>query len=105
NYETLREFILRDYETFTGKTLEHYFTAKIQEQENITKMGGWWDKKSQSEIDIITVNELEKACHIYEVKRQSKKISLEQVKSKASIFMKDMPDYSHEVSGLSMIDM
>ena len=105
NYETLREFILRDYETFTGKTLEHYFTAKIQEQENITKIGGWWDKKSQNEIDIITVNELEKACHIYEVKRQSKKISLEQVKSKANIFMKDMPDYSHEVSGLSMTDM
>ena len=83
----------------------HYFTAKLQEEENITKIGGWWDKKSQNEIDIITVNELEKTCHIYEVKRQSKKISIEQVKAKANVFMQEMQGYSHEISGLSMNDM
>jgi len=105
NYDMLKELILRDYETFTGKTLEHYFTAKLQEEENITKIGGWWDKKSQNEIDIITVNELEKTCHIYEVKRQSKKISIEQVKAKANVFMQERQGYSHEISGLSMTDM
>ena len=66
NYDMLKQFILRDYETFTGKTLERYFTAKLQEEGNITKIGSWWDKKSENEIDIITINELKKTCRITE---------------------------------------
>ena len=50
NYDMLKQIILRDYETFTGKTLERYFTAKLQEEENLTKIGSWWDKKSENEI-------------------------------------------------------
>ena len=105
NYDKLLEYILRDYETFTGKTLEHYFTAKLSEEKKPEKIGGWWDKKSQNEIDIITVSDLEKACQIYEVKRQAKKIDLQKVQAKAETFMKNLPGYSHTVSGLSMEDM
>ncbi|MBR0496847.1 MAG: ATP-binding protein [Treponema sp.] len=105
NYDILKQFILRDYETFTGKTLEHYFTAKILEEGGLTKIGGWWDKKSQNEIDIIAVNDLEKSCKIYEIKRQSKKIDLEQVRTKAEVFMQNLPNYKHEIAGLSMEEM
>lgn len=105
NYELLRQIILRDYETFTGKTLERYFTAKIQEEESLTKIGGWWDRKSDNEIDIIAVNDLEKVCNIYEVKRQFNKIKLDKVESKAQVFMQNLKNYSYKVSGLSMEDM
>lgn len=105
NYDMLKQRILRDYETFTGKTLERYFTAKLQEKGNITKIGGWWDKKAMNEIDIITINDLEKSCHIYEVKRQEKNINLKKVEEKASEFMQNLKDYSYEVSALSMMDM
>ena len=105
NYDTLKQFILRDYETFTGKTLERYFTAKLQEESNITKIGSWWDKKTMNEIDIITLNELEKSCNIYEVKRQAKKINLSKVQDKADVFMQNLNDYTYKVSGLSMEDM
>ena len=105
NYDTLKELIQRDYESFTGKTLELYFTEKLQEENKITRIGSWWDKKSQNEIDIVTVNDLEKTCHIYEVKRQKNKIDLSKVQEKAAIFMQNLPDHSFTVAALSMEDM
>ena len=105
NYDMLKEFILRDYETFTGKTLERYFKAKLQEEGNITKIGSWWDRKAMNEIDIISINDLEKSCNIYEVKRQAKNINLAKVQAKAAIFMQNLSTYTQNVFGLSMNDM
>lgn len=105
NYDMLKQLILRDYETFSGKTLERYFTAKLKEEGNITKIGGWWDRKAMNEIDIIAINDLEKSCKVYEVKRQAKNISLAKVQSKADIFMQNLSGYAYEVLGLSMDDM
>lgn len=105
NYEMLKNYILRDYESFTGKTLERYFTAKLLEEGNLTKIGGWWDKKSENEIDIIALNELEKSCRIYEVKRQADKIRLDKVEAKSQAFMQNLSGYKLEVFGLSMDDM
>ena len=101
----VKQFILRDYETFTGKTLERYFIAKLQEEGNLTKIGGWWDRKSENEIDIITINELDKSCKVYEVKRQANRLKLDKVESKAQYFMQNLPGYSHNVFGLSIDDM
>lgn len=105
NYDMLKKFILRDYETFTGKTLERYFRAKLQEEGNITKIGSWWDRKAMNEIDIISINDLKKSCKIYEVKRQAKNIDLPKVQAKANIFMQNLNNYSYIVDGLSMDDM
>jgi len=105
NYDMLKQFIDRDYETFTGKTLERYFTAKLLEEGDLTKIGSWWDKKSENEIDIIKINEIKKSCNIFEVKRQSNKLKLDKVESKALVFMQNLPGYKHEVFGLSMNDM
>lgn len=105
NYEMVKQFILRDYETFTGKTLERYFTAKLQEEGNLTKVGGWWDRKAENEIDIITINEMDKTSKVYEVKRQVSRLKLDKVEIKAQIFMQNLHGYSYEVKGLSMDDM
>lgn len=105
NYDMLKQFILRNYETFTGKILERYFTAKLEEEGNFTKIGGWWDKKSNNEIDIITINELQKNCQIYEVKRQKNKIKLDKLEEKAQIFMQNLNGYAYNIQGFSMEDM
>ena len=105
NYDMLKEFILRDYETFTGKTLERYFTAKLQEEGSITKIGSWWDRKNMNEIDIIAINDLDKSCSIYEVKRQAKNINLTKVQAKADLFMHNLSTYTPKILGLSMDDM
>lgn len=105
NYDMLKQFILRDYETFTGKILERYFTAKLEEEGKFTSIGGWWNKKSNNEIDIITINELQKNCQIYEVKRQKNKIKLDKLEAKAQIFMQNLNGYAYNIQGLSMEDM
>lgn len=104
-FDVLNEIITKEYETFTGKTLEHYFTEKIKEENQVTKLGGWWDKKSQYEIDIIAVNELEKTCQIYEVKRKAEKINLAELEKKAELFKENVKDFNVELCGLSMKDM
>lgn len=104
-YDLLKTLILHDYETFTGKTLEQYFSEKIKEETQVTLLGGWWDKKSQNEIDIIAVNEFSKSCTIYEVKRNPEKINLKQLEEKATAFKKNIPDFSINCRGLSLKDM
>ena len=104
-HELLKQIILRDYETFTGKTLEQYFINKIQKEQQVTKLGGWWDKKSQNEIDIIAINELSKTCKIYEVKRQSKKLNMKILEEKVEHFREEIPGMEVEIGGLSMEDM
>lgn len=84
-YELLKSVILRDYETSTGKTLELYFINKINEEKQVSKIGGWWDRKGQNEVDVIAVNDFEKTCDIYEVKRQANIINLSKLAEKVDI--------------------
>jgi len=56
----LRKIIERDYATFSGKVLEKYFREKYIEQGGITKIGGYWDKIGENEIDPIVINLIKK---------------------------------------------
>lgn len=108
-YELLKSVILRDYETFTGKTLELYFINKINEEKQVSKIGGWWDRKGQNEVDVIAVNDFEKTCDIYEVKRQENRIKLSKLAEKVDILKtalkSELSGYSVKTAGLSMEDM
>ena len=108
-YDLLKSVILRDYETFTGKTLEQYFTNKINEEKQLTKIGGWWDRKGENEIDIIAVNDLEKTCSVYEIKRQANRINLskltEKVNNFKSVVKLEIGGYFIQTFGLSLEDM
>lgn len=104
-YDLLQKKIHEEYKVYTGKTLEHYFMEKIAEEEDITQMGSWWNKRSQNEIDIITLNEAAKSATIMEVKRQAKKISLEKLREKSAEFEKNLPGYQIHYKGLSLDDM
>lgn len=104
-YDLLRERIHEEYEVYTGKTLEHYFMDKIAEEEQVTQIGSGWNKKSQNEIDIITLNEAAKSATIMEVKRQGRRISLEKLREKSAEFVKSLPDYQIHYRVLSLEDM
>lgn len=104
-YDLLRDVVIRDYETFTGKTLEHYFAEKLTEEKTFTQIGGWWDKKSQNELDIITLDDIKKQCCVYEVKRQAKKLRPADLEQKAATFAQNIPGYKLTLTGLSMDDM
>ena len=107
-YEQLKAIIHRDYETFSGITLERYFRSKLIEAHDITRLGNWWDRKGENEIDIITENELTDTATFYEVKRKKANIDLEVLTEKAGNFLKAtgaFKKYHIDYQGLSMEDM
>ena len=44
---------MRDYNTFSGLMLERYFHRVAMESEEFTRIGRWWDRKGENEIDMI----------------------------------------------------
>ena len=65
--------IRRDYDTLAGFMLERYFERKLRETGRYTRIGGYWDRKGENEIDLIAVNEIEGTAEIYEIKMQGKR--------------------------------
>jgi AAA+ ATPase superfamily predicted ATPase len=107
-FRELRVIISRDYSTYSGKILERYFRKKFIEEKNITRIGGYWDRKGETEIDLISVNEIQKRAEIIEVKRNTDNIDMEKLKEKGYHFKRatgQLKDYHITYRGLSMSDM
>ena len=107
-YEQLKEIVVRDYPTFSGRILERYFRAQYIEQMRFTRIGGYWDRKGENEIDMVAVNELDKTAEICEIKRNAGNISIDKLKMKGNQFIKatgELKEYEIAYKALSMDDM
>ena len=108
NYDSLKAVINRDYETFSGLILERYFKRVLIEQQAFTRIGSWWDRRGENEIDIVAENELNNEAVFFEVKRKAENIDLDRLKEKAEVFLRatgEFKGYSIAYKGLSMKDM
>ena len=108
NYGSVKMIIGRDYETLSGLMLERYFKRVLIERQVYTRIGGWWDRKGENEIDIVAENELDDTATFFEVKRKAENIDMEKLEAKAAAFMRatgEFKGYSLSYKGLSMTDM
>ena len=108
NYAKLQEIVMRDYNTFSGLMLERYFHRVAMESVKFTRIGRWWDRKGENEIDMIAEDELTDSAIFYEIKRQKDDISLGGLKQKAEAFLlatHQFKGYKISYKGLSMGDM
>lgn len=108
NLSQLKAIIERDYNMFSGIALEHYFTQKLKQQQQYSRIGGFWDRKGENEIDIIAVDEAKQEIVFSEVKRQKKKIDETVLQEKAQVFLnkhKQLGSYSKMYNKLSLEDM
>lgn len=108
NYEGLKTIINRDYETFSGLMLERYFRRVLIERKAYTRIGGWWDRKGENEIDIVAENEMNNEATFFEVKRKAANIDIEVLKQKAAAFLRatgEFKGYDISYKALSMDDM
>lgn len=106
--ERLRTIAERDFATFSGKSLEHYFNEVLKESGCYTRLGYWHDRKGENEIDIIAEDEVDNKIEFIEVKRQSKNFDKEVLIGKSESFMKAVglfKDYEIIYQGLSIEDM
>ena len=108
NYEGLKTIINRDYEVFSGLMLERYFKRVLIESHAYTRIGSWWDRKGENEIDIVAEDELENKIEFIEVKRQEKNFDEAVLRAKSQLFFKAVgtfKDYEFIYRGLSIEDM
>ncbi len=108
NYESMKTIINRDYETFSGLMLERYFRRVLIERQAYTRIGGWWDRKGENEIDIVVENELNEEATFFEVKHKAVNIDIEMLKHKVQAFLRatgEFKGYKISYEGLSMDDM
>lgn len=108
NYAKLQDIVERDYETFSGLMLERYFHRVAMESGEFTRIGRWWDRKGENEIDMIAEDELSDQATFFEIKRQKEDISLGVLKQKTEAFLQathQFKGYGISYKGLSMQDM
>ena len=108
NYAKLQEIIGRDYSTFSGLMLERYFHRVAMESGQFTRIGRWWDRRGENEIDIIAADDLEKRVTFYEVKRQRSELDMKLLEEKVQRFKEATGEYGKyetDMAGLCMEDM
>lgn len=107
-FKELKTIVNRDYSTFSGKILERYFRTKLIEEKGITLIGSYWDRKGETEIDLISVNELDKTAEFIEVKRNPANIDMDKLRQKSYNFLRStgqLEDYQLIYRGLSLNDI
>lgn len=104
----LKEVVRRDWPIFSGLMLERYFRQQFAERKTYTRIGSWWNRKGEREIDLIAEDELTKEAVIAEVKRDTERISLAELRSKGDTFLRatgELKGYSIAYRALSLEDM
>jgi AAA+ ATPase superfamily predicted ATPase len=104
-YDLLKTYISNNYEQYSGLVLENYFRQKFTEEENITAIGNYWDSRGKNEIDLLALNDFEKIAIVAEIKRNPKKIDLQNLAIKASALQKQLSKYTVTLKSLSMNDI
>lgn len=99
----LHQYITDNYEQFTGRTLERWFQAQAMESGKYTRVGNWWDRCGENELDLVAINEFNHTGMIAEVKRNERKISLTALENKvAALPQKDFAKYQFQLQALSL---
>lgn len=108
NFDALKTIVNRDFETFSGVMLERYFKRVLIESHQYTRIGGWWDRKGENEIDIVAENEIDKSVVFFEVKRNPGNYDAAVLQRKIEAFLHatgNLDGYAVSKKCLSMADM
>ncbi|MDO9304416.1 MAG: DUF234 domain-containing protein [Sulfuricurvum sp.] len=93
NYDRLKDIVTRDFDTFSGKFLEKLFIELLKEEKKYSKIGSYWERNNQNEIDIVAVDDLNKEVLIAELKLNPDRLSEIVLREKAKNIIKQYADY------------
>lgn len=104
--DLLLEIVERDYNDYTGHVLEQYFRQKVSEEERVTMVGNYWDRKGKNEIDLIALNDIDKTALVAEVKRNADRYDSKLLQEKYDTISNNFRKYKEvKLVGLTMADM
>lgn len=104
----LERLVLRDFDAFSGYSLERYFFWKFAGAGEYTNMGGWWDRKGENEIDLVCEDEVVGKIDFFEVKKNRGRYNASLLESKLGAFFEKNPNKKslvHSFGLLSLEDM
>ena len=79
---------------------------KIAEEERVTLVGNYWDRKGTNEIDLIALNDIDKTALVAEVKRNADRYNPKLLQEKFESIRSNFGKYNEvQLIGLSMQDM
>jgi hypothetical protein len=106
--DRMLDVAMRDFDTFSGYALERYFSEKLVEEKRCTRIGGWWDRKGENEIDIVCDDEVSESLGFYEVKTDASRYDARRLSEKVAAFFAKNPEkrnLAHTEGLLSLEDM
>jgi AAA+ ATPase superfamily predicted ATPase len=101
----VRNIAEKDYAEYSNSFLEKYFMKKLEESQQYTHIGTYWEPGNTNKIDIIVNNEFDKKVTFIGVEREKNDAGLSQLKEKSEIFRKKYPEYGADYLILGMEDM
>ena len=84
------------------------FQLALVESGRFTRIGGWWNRNGENEIDLVAENELDGRAALFEVKRDARRFDEAALRRKADAFLAAtgaFRGYALEYRPLSLADM
>jgi len=104
SFNGLKTIIHRDFSTYKGRLLEYLFIELLKKKE-YSKIGSYWERGNNNEIDIVAIDELNKKILIAEVKLNPKRLNLNELIKKSQKLINDYKSYEIDYKLLSLDDI
>jgi len=105
NFEYVKDIVKRDYSTYCGWILEKFFRELFAASGKFNKIGSYWGRDSQNEIDLVAINDMKKKIVLAEIKFKKRKIDIDTLKEKSVKLLRTYPKYKSEFLALSFEDI
>lgn len=105
NFDYIKDVIKRDYTTYAGTILERFYHDLFAQTNRYNRIGSYWEKGNQNEIDLVAVNDMKKEIVVADVKMNKEKTDLEMLKQRAKRIIADYPRYKFQWLGLGLRDV
>lgn len=105
NFQYIKDVIKCDYTTYAGRILERFYHDLFAQTHRYNRIGSYWEKGNQNEIDLVAVNDMKKEVVVADVKMDKERTDLEMLKQKAKRLITAYPQYKFQWLGLGLRDV
>lgn len=104
NFDYIKRVLEMNLTIYSSYVLEQFFQDLIAESHQYNQVGSYFESDHTNEIDLVAINDLDKKMLVAEVKRNKKKIRIEELKTKAKKLETFYPNYTTEFRSFSLED-
>lgn len=103
--DLLERTIRNDLDSYEGRVLEEYLRTKVSEEWDYTRVGSYWNRRGDVEVDIVVLDSISKEAALIEVKRNPAKLDMKSLERKAEAMSGLLKGYDVRLLGMSIDDM